>query len=250
MFTTVAFGESIDEAGAMANLAAIADQHVRTEGDHIIVPRDMNRFIGAVAYLGTVVAQCQLVSPSLRKIGVQSIAPLNQVLVPTGEVVHSITPDSYVPLTPDEQIEIVNNGNPAGAENHTVAVWLSNGDIVPKKGNIRTIRIQVTTAVVALAWTLADIVIVDDLPVGEYEIVGAAFEIASALAFRFVFIGGTWRPGVPVLADVNTGVNDIFRRGKMGSFGTFHTTQLPGIEVLGNDAVGAATYEGVLDILI
>ncbi len=65
MFTTVAYSESQDSA-ALVNIAALADPHVRVNGDDVLVPRGLNFLLGWY-FLGANFVQARIDSPTRRR---------------------------------------------------------------------------------------------------------------------------------------------------------------------------------------
>jgi len=249
MFTMVAFSESLDPAGVYVNLAGVPDQHVKVEGDAITVP-EFNHLIGAHGCLGTTAAQLRLVSPSLRRVNPNYVTPLVLGLDNALWAKNSVDPSVAIPLEINEALEIQENSNPAGAEQHTALVWLAPGAIVPISGEIHTIRAEITLALLAGAWSFSEMDFADELPVGEYAVVGLSGVISTGVGLRLVPVGSPNRHGVPVSELVDDPEVDNFRKGRMGEFCRFNSITPPGVEVIGSAAVGAATYQIFLDIML
>src|SRR6266702_3005832 len=81
MFTVVAWSASVDQA-ALAAIAAVADPHVRINGNDVIVPTEIANLVGAYAN-GVNITRAQLVSPSLRRLLNPEIAPVDINALPT-----------------------------------------------------------------------------------------------------------------------------------------------------------------------
>lgn len=248
MFTTVAFSESVDQGGVMSPIAAVADMHVRTQGDYIVT-NEYNKLLGAYACVGATATRARLVSPSLRKVNPYCVRPLELAITPAGRPVHGVNPSLAVQLDSEEELSAEHNGNPAAAEQTSIAVWLSSGAVQPVTGKIYTIYFTITLAQLAGAWAFSEITFIDQLPVGTYTIVGAEFVIAGGVVARFVPKGGTNRPGVPIVAASNFGIDNTFRYGNMGAFTTFKTLTPPGVEVLSSAAAVSATYDCYMDVI-
>jgi len=249
MFTSIAFSESVNPAGAYVNLAGVPDQHVLVNGDQITVPSDYNKLLGAMACVGAGGAHARIVAPSLREIGLEYIAPVVLAIAPAGEHLHSVTPQRSIDLKPAELLTVEEDSTPGGAQQHAIVLWLGNNEIVPVTGKIRTINFVLNTALVLDTWVNNVPALAEELPVGNYKIVGMRLEIANGIAARISVPGNWHRPGIPISG--TAGVNDshLFRFGNMGEFLTFNTTNLFSIDVLGAAAVGAANYQGFLDLI-
>jgi len=250
MHTLAAFYESLNEAGAATDVAAVIDQHIRVEGDNIIVPPVYNKMFGATAISGTNPVRTELHSPSIDQLHPYQISPINAVLVPTGNEVHDLHPESLLVLEPNEQLSCQNTGTPGGAELHGAVIYLTDKEINPVRGRFTSLRFQVTVTMVAGVWCFAPINLIDRLPVDRYTIVGARLVCVAAIAARFVIPGVLPRPGFPCSANVSVPIIDMFRNGKLGVWAEFDQLNLPDIELLGAAAPGAATYEGVMDVIV
>ena len=248
MFTTVAFSESIDAAGAFVRIAGVPDQHVKVIGDSVIIS-EFNRLMGGLACIGTNAAEARFISPSLRRVNPLYITPVIAGLVPGATYGHSVSPNLSNVLDVSESLECDINATPVGAEQVSVVAWLSTAPIDKLKGQIITVNAEITVTLVAGRWAFSEIVFEDDLPVKDFDIVGARLVCAAGVAFRFVFVGKTNRPGAPCSAAKATLKDRIFRYGNLGLWGAFSSVQPPGVEVLGSAAAGSATYQIYIDIL-
>lgn len=249
MFTTVAWSESIDAGGVLSNIAAVPDNHVRTEGDSVIIG-DFNRIVGAYACVGASATQARFVAPSLRRLNPQHIRPLELAITPAGIPKVCVYPENFLQLDDSEELKVEQNGNPAAAEQVSVAAFLASGAVTPVNGKIITVNFTITLAQLAGAWAFSEITFIDELPVGTYTIVGAEFVISGGVVARFVPKGGVNRPGCPIVAGAGFGVDSYFRQGRMGNWMDFKTTTPPGVEVLSSAAAVSATYQGYMDVIV
>lgn len=248
MHTTIAFSESIAPGGAWDNLAAVVDPHIHTEGDMCYIS-DMNRIIGEKALTGTGADQCRLQSPSIRRINPYYINQLEAALVQAGNVERTFHPNKVVTLVPDEGLECEVNSAPAGAEVQTVIVFLAGGGITPVEGEVNVVHFTTTVVLAASTWVYAEIALVDDLPVGVYDVVGGRLEQSTAIAFRFVPVGGMQRPGGMCVPGAAYQEDPQQRFGGLGVWFTFNSVQLPGIEVIDSAATGSTTMDGYMDVI-
>lgn len=247
-FSTVAYSESQDEAGVMAKIAAVPDQHVKTAGDGITVP-NQNQIVGSFGCMGTAGDECRIISPSLRRVNPLYITPIELILVPSPHPRMFYHPNNPIVLDVNETLEVENDANPAAAEQHTVGIWLADGPISEIGGEIHTINAHVTLATVVDSWEFSEITFPDSLPVSDYTVVGARLVCASGVLFRFVPVGEAHRPG-GICAGLASGIDPKHQRmGGMGSWLDFNSVQPPAVEVLGSSAVGSATYELYIDVI-
>lgn len=253
-FTVGAFSQSLDPGGVYTRLAGVTnDQTLKVQGAgnvDIIVPEVYNKIIGAVGLVGTLGGDCRFTSPRLRRYNPFYAVPTIELLVPPS--VHPIwtRPDLPVNLDSTEQLNFEENSDPAAAEQHAGIVLLADGPISPITGEFFTVRATITLALTAGSWAFSQLTIIDNLPIGNYAVVGARVVAATGVAFRFVPVvgGNNQRPGGLCCVDTDDIDDWHFRRGFMGEWFTFNTTQLPGVEILGSAAVGGTTYQVYIDL--
>jgi hypothetical protein len=248
MHTVVAYSESLNPAGLEVNVAACQDQQVKTAGDEITVP-DYNNLFGAMAFMGASPVRARLVSPSLRQINTYDLSNIYATVIGIGAPNDIFHPENPIPLTINESLEALVTGTPGGATQISLVAFLAGGPLSKVQAISHPVRFYVTVAVVAGVWTYQDINFIDDLPVGNYDVIGARFVCASSIAYRFVPVGASYRPGGPCCNAATDKVNSKFRDGGLGVWFTFNTVQLPGIEILASTTPGAATYYGTMDLV-
>lgn len=246
-FHTGGFAEDIDSAGVFANLTALADDRLFNQADDIRVPVLNEILMIAAGADNAVAARMRLDSPTLDLLTRLEIVPLNQA---TGDVEPGSPPAimkmlaNPVKLGDDEILTCQLNNNPGAAAFQWCLLWFSDGPVQPvTNSNIFTVRATSATAAVARAWTSVNIVLDENLPPGNYAVVGLRPESASMIASRFVFrTGQQWRPGA-LGADLPADLtDDIFRAGRLGIWGEFPHTQIPAIEVLADLADAAQLF--------
>lgn len=244
----VAFAESIDPAGALVNIAAINDDAVFTSGDDVRVPVDLPFLAGEAALISaTTPIQAQFQSPSLRQVANIDVEPAALGLVfgdPAEIAIHSQSP---LPLRGDEALNFLVNTDPAAAEIHYGLAWFSDGPAQPVSGDIFSVRATASVTAVATSWVNGTLTFGQDLPVGNYDVVGLRVRAAGLVAARLNFIGGAWRPGVPGAVAIDDVIGMEFRYGRQGILGRFHTNTPPSIEILA--AAGAVTPVVILDLI-
>lgn len=248
MFTVVAWYESIDPAAALVNIAAVPDPHVFVSGDDIRVPDPLGNIIGQAALIDDAsAAQARIDSPSLRQISNLDIEPIISGAAVFGSPPEILFhPSSPNPVAVAESLNMLMNSDPAAAEAHYGIVWLSDGPQIPVQGSIHTVRATSGNVGAAGTWVNSALVLSQTLPVGRYQIVGMRARSTTGVAMRLVFVGGLWRPGVPMVNAIADRDLSIFRYGRAGVFGEFDTNQPPTVDILG--AAGAAPVI-LLDII-
>ena len=239
MFTLVGFSETIASEDTTELIAAIPDVHVKTSGDDITVP-DLNKLLGYYAIGNTIFAP-QLASPSLRRMVNIDISPYELSDLPVHPPDPIYKPESVIALDEDEALNAYAQNSSATDAVLRVLIWLTDDNITPMKGDIYTIKATYTITATAEAWSSGALVLGQSLPTGVYTVVGARCVDAAGIAFRFVFIGYTWRPGsicVPSEASIEVPYS---RYGDLGAWGSFRHDQVPSIELLRNAAGSTGT---------
>lgn len=247
MYTLVAFSESQDTGGVLSYVAALADQHVRIEGDNVVVPAGMSYLLGAYA-IGTSITRARVEAPSLRRTLLLDLPEVDRG-VTTPSSPQTLFDAFYNPLPLDEfePIRALVAEDATGAERETVLLWLGDGAQSPVSGDIYTVQATSQTTLVPYAWTNGALTLGQTLPSGRYQVVGFRAQSSGLIAARLVFVGGTWRPGVLGTTAVNQKASPLFRRGACGVLGEFAHDQPPTVDFLSSSADVAETVH--LDLI-
>ena len=242
MYHTAAFTEDIAASGTLQAIAALADDQLFSSGDDIRVPEGLSFLLAAFA-LGPGASRARIVAPSLRAFANFEIAP--KVI---GESVPIDDPGNLItivgdplPLAVGESINFESDaGAAAGAGQTTGIILLGDGAVLPVAGLIRTIRTTASITGTENAWASGPITFSEDLPAGNYQVVGARCEADNPGAFRLIFVAGGPRPGsLSTLGDEGAEVPGA-RMGRWGVWGQFNTNQPPTLEVLSLAGAGSA----------
>jgi len=248
MHDVVAFSESQDLAAAEGNVAGVPDDHITVNGDDIVVGPN-NMIIGALACVGTNGTRARIVSPSLRRVNTLDIRPLTLALFAGDIAGFRMFPTSPIALETYESMQCLFTADPAAAEQETCVLFTAPGAIAPISGKIYPVRFSWTRALLAGQWANSGINLIDDLPNGNYTVVGASLVAATGIAFRFVPVGAASRPGGIVQQTVDNMQHPAFRFGGLGAWFDFNTVMLPSMDVIASAAAGAATYFGTMDVM-
>lgn len=246
-FTVAAYTQSQDTSGVLTNVAALADQHITTQGNDVVVPEWASK-LAAVLAIGATISQAQITAPSLRAQSQLDVQPLNTNAEP-------LSPTPWLPmwdkpraLIPGEGLEALVAETAAGAERETILAFLQ-GELQPvPDGPIESIRCTATATLTANAWSLATLTLSQQLRAGRYAIVGMRAESAGLLAARLVIPGSPFRPGCIGYDAAGDVENRLFRMGLLGqSWGEFEHRFVPQVEFL---SISADTAETVwLDVV-
>jgi hypothetical protein len=246
MFTLVGWQQNVNTGGVLTEIAALADQHVRVEGNNIIVPRGMNALLGAY-HCAASATLAQLSSPSLRRTVLLDIAPIDIGTEPGSPPGFLNLFYSPIALDEDEALRALVAGGEAAAERKVVLAWLGDGPQSPAQGEFFTVRATGSTTLTAYAWTNVALTFTQTLPAGRYAVVGMRAQSNGCIAARLVFVGGVWRPGCIGSDAISDLSPELFRGGRLGVWGEFEHTQPPTVDFL---SVSADTSEIVyLDIV-
>ena len=234
MFHTAAWYESIDPGGVLTPIAAVVDQSVFTSGDVTRVPTQMPNIVGQAA-LGNdaTMAGAQIQSPSLRAMVNIDIEPVVAAAVfgnPPEILFHPLSP---IAVTADEPVTFAVNSDPAAPADHYGLGWFGDGPQVPVPGNIFSVAATSALTLAAGVWVNGTLLFSQTLPLGRYTVVGMRARGTNLVAARLVFIGGAFRPGVPAVNAVGDLDPSIFRYGRHGAFGIFHSNTPPTVDALG-----------------
>ena len=240
-FTTVAFHKAA-VSGTLLPLQPIADQHVTVKDNDLTIP-DLNFLVAALMF-GTGISQAQLRSPSLRRLVLEDLGKMLVTETCVGAVdVLEDKRDNPLELVVSEKLNVYTIHTTDG----WALIWLADGPIAPVTGDIRTVKCTVVTHGAADVWTNSALILSQTLPAGRYQVVGMRAFGTNLLAVRLVFVGGTWRPGVPANDSIDDADLPQFRNGKFGAFGEFEFDQPPSVDLLGTGV--SADEEIYLDLI-
>lgn len=244
-FTLVAWSSATAGINAsLTALPAVPDPHVRVVGNDIYVPVDFKYLWGA-APIGATMTRAQLSAPSLRRTFLVEQAPFDIGALPSSPYKYITRDSDPIQLDGGEAIDaFITN---TASDRETVLAWLGPG---PSKPDLRpsfTMRVTATPTAVAGQWTNGSITFDQTLPAGRYDLVGARFRSTNLIAFRFVFVGGTYRPGAVGYAASNILDNPLWRDGNAGIWGNFAHNAPPTVDFLANAA--DASFTGEIDLV-
>lgn len=237
-----AFTEDIAASGTLQPIAALADEQLFSSGDDIRVPQGLAFLLAAFA-LGPGASRARIVAPSLRAFANLEVAPKiigESVTIddPAGLLTYAFDP---IPLAVGESVNFESDaGAGAGAGQTTGIIMLGAGPVASVRGAIRTIRTTASITGTENVWVSGSLAFSEDLPAGDYQIVGARCEADNPGAFRLIFVTGGPRPGsLATLGDEGSEVMGS-RLGAWGVWGAFNTNQPPTLEILSLAGAGSA----------
>ncbi len=234
MFHLAAWYENLDPGGVLTPIAAVVDQSVFTSGNDIRVPTQMPNIVGQACLVNDAsAAAAQIQSPSLRAMVNLDIEPLVAAAVfgsPPEGLFHPLAPISVVA---DEPVNFAIESDPAAIQHHYGLIWFGDGPQQPVPGNIFSVRATSALTLGQGVWINGTLSFSQTLPLGRYTIVGMRARGANLVAARLVFVGGAFRPGVPAVNALGDEDPMVFRYGRHGTFGVFHSNTPPTVDALG-----------------
>lgn len=200
---------SADQA-TLAAIPTLVDQVLTpaTGTGRYLVPND-KPFIWWGFAGGISLTRAQVVTPSLgtKRESLELIPHkrgTDETLTKTGPELW--VPPRRIPLIGTESLELDTSEDGAGATRMTGFVSLGPDALPPMpEGEIRRSRFTGTTTLAARAWTLATLTPDVTLEPGTYQLVRGFVYSAGAVMGRFVFQGGSYRPGVPAFSGTAEG---------------------------------------------
>jgi hypothetical protein len=232
MIHTVAYETSASEA-ALTAITPVPDGTVAISGSDIRVPKALPNICAAAAVINSAAAtlRAQVQAPSLRSVLNFDISPINNGLVFGSLARVARLWNTPLGLVPDEPLDVfVQNG---AAVMNRALLWLCDGPPKSTTGKIYTIRATASITLATATWANGALTFGQTLPAGHYQVVGMRVFSANGVAARLFFVGGAWRPGVPVVNTENDNEWIDFRYGYTGVWGEFDNTVPPSVDVLG-----------------
>jgi len=245
MFSLVAWSAAVDQV-ALAAIAAVPDPHVRVNGVDIIVPSAIPNLVGVYGN-GVNLTRLQLASPSLRRFLNLESSPIDISALPQTPFRFTDLRADPILLDGEEALDALTAENGAGATRMNAMAWLADGPIDVIDGDVRTVRVTATQTLVAFNWTNGALTFDQQLPAGEYMIVGGRMASAGLIGWRCVLPGNPWRPGGIGVANDGGAEGTIFRVGNFGAWGSFRHNTPPTIDFLSATADSSET--GHLDLI-
>ena len=245
MHHTVAWFEDITN-DVESDVQPIVDQMVAIQNAHFMFEEDHALLYARVGSPTLVRARWQ--TPKLRQISLPFIRPIEGEILP--EPVQRIADYRKRPLIfrQREEIALLAFPDGAAAENFFGVAGFQFGPMVPAPmGDVLKFRMTSTTAATAEVWSDLVMVLPDILPYGIYAVIGLEHFSANAICCRLIFENQWPRPGSVSVNDLTDLQHEMFTDGGLGVYGQFHSTRIPGVQVVcdGADAV----HEVYLDLV-
>ena len=239
--------ENVDNATLAGVTPAAGEETVFVTGDDMRVPANVNQLV-AYHCVGSAITRALLTSPSLRAVAPLEILPIDDAAEPTSNFPPQKQLENPFQLTAGEALNANTTNSGAAATEQYVMVWLADAPVSPFTGG-QIVHELATGAITAVAdtWTSGQITLNDDLPTGEYAVVGFRVEGATLICARLIFTGQPYRPMVIGYDDEADIEDSMFRDGRLGILGTFQHDTPPRLEIMCEAA--DTTQQLILDIV-
>src|SRR5438552_8863087 len=215
----LAYENALTSTSTFTKMTPASDALVYIDGVNktVQVPR-ANLITGFYAY-GANFLLAQITTPSLKanrvniewgEMDTTATQPINTVgAVPPFQYLG----DTPIPLSMGEGLEVDYTGG--GTAVGTVGVWLSDGTHQHVSGPlIHGARATSSTTLTANAWTACSLTFDNQLPVGDYVVVGMEAFSATGVLARVAVSGSGWRMGV-ICGPITVSTRDrVFRDGR------------------------------------
>jgi hypothetical protein len=229
-----AFYESVDQGGALAAIAAVPDQSLNISGDDVTVPGELPFLAGAACLTAAAtLTAAQIQAPSLQALAYPDIDTLVGAVVFGSIPEYSYNPSTARRLVGGEDLQFHTNTDNVGATGIYGLITLIDGPPTPVGGDQFTVRCTGAATLSAGLWVNTNLTFTQNLPFGNYDVVGIRAVGTNLVAARLNFIGGSFRPGVPAVnANGDVGFAPM-RHGRSGILGSFNSKALPTLDCLG-----------------
>ncbi len=246
MFHLAGFYGSIAASQTNIILPACQDGAFTLQNQRLIMPQRMQ--IRRTYLMGSGITEGRIVVPSMRTITYPRIHPVDKSAAPANDPAIVRLDDRGPTMLQTEGLGLeITTDATAGPLTAIGLLWLYPGYREAISGQCYTLKATASVAGAVGVWQAGSMTLENDLPAGEYELIGADARGTNLAALRFRFPGQPLLPGIVCEQAAGEFLTDHQRMGNMGSFGRFTNTQVPTIEVLG---LGATTTQDIyLDLI-
>ncbi len=196
-----------------------------------MLPEDM--YVYAAAAMSATINRARINCPTFRLITLPQIRPVITGAAPTDFSVMQLYLDQPLRIPANEEISIEGTSDVgAGGETMTSVLFVGPSLEPLPPGDIWTMRATSTTAATSGAWSTIAYTLSDNLPPGEYALVGSEHISTNAIAHRWIVPNQFYRPGNLSNTALSRRSNWQFTNRQMGTYGRFLNTVLPQCQVL------------------
>jgi hypothetical protein len=247
MFHLAAFGGAKTDSTANQNVPATATEQALSVSSNAryISPKKVKVF-AAYAQNDTL-ASARINAPSLRNLGLPAIYPFNPTAAAVAAGPIDYRGDDGVEIQATEEFGVDASNGVSTVDFAEAGLWFRDQIEPIPAGKRFTIEGTATITGVRDAWVNGTITLGQILPFGTYAVIGMYCTGAAITFARLVFpFYSYWRPGC--LASPTAGGAEplqIFRHGKVGSWGQFISTSQPTLEIFVTTAGAVSPIVGL-----
>jgi hypothetical protein len=242
-------GNSIAQLGAVVD-GIMASQPTVSPTSHILF-RDM-RVLAAYA-AGTNLVAAKVSAPSLLRVGLSAIRPTSRPLLAPTDPNLATWAQHPLNLRVNEPVSVVALHSGTKKEPVAALLWVADEVVPIPNGELFVLQFEMSglPALTAESWSLVTPAFDQQIPPGEYSVIGFEHWSPGAICARLVFPGQVLRPGTLSLTgkafpgDART--HRYFYEGALGVYGRFFSFAPPNIEVLSTSA--DANHQGYLQVI-
>lgn len=241
-----AFRGSVTNGTTNTAIAGVADNALtRSASSAFFAPPGGTIFAASAG--GVNASRSRINTPVLRAVGLPYIAPLNTGVTSPSPPNIAIYGDFGPRPQPTDEVSVEATHTDAAPQIQFALMWFKFGGRQVPTGMIYRLRFTAAITGVIGSWASGAIVLDQNVPSGNYAIVGMDVFGTNLLAARLIFTGGGWRPGVQARNAVGSVPDKMWLSGRMGVFGEFDNTAIPQLEIYVEAANSA--QEGYLDVV-
>lgn len=243
-FHMAAFFEEVGAAGTNVEVSPVND-NVLGISDNGFLLQESWSLIFAAAFQDDGL-RARLSTPDFRQICLPHILPFNATLLPASRAGIANYTQQPLALPALANLKIEASCDATGGDG-TYGVGLMKQYRAAPAGNILTLRLTGSTTVTADVWSDVTLTPEFNVPAGYYELVGMKLVSTTGILARAIIENQVERPGCIGGATIGIIEDELFRKGRLGSWGRFNSTRLPMVQVLCNAADTA--QEVFMDII-
>lgn len=246
MLHMAAFCGPVTAGIAMTPIPAAVDLWARMDNRRLILPNDTN-LVAAMAF-GTTIGRAQIDEENFREVGPIELFPLPATQGTYANMALPFYPPSGKRLNKFSGISVLANDPFSTGANRFAFLWFGDTPKPLINPDVWTIFTQFSGNNPNLQWQVSELNLVNNLPYGTYQLVGAAALNALLTGLRFRFRNQGMMMGVPVTPTSALPQDNAFRRGNLGVWGTFKSTESIYVEYTGPNSP-PSTVNVYLDVI-
>jgi len=214
-------------------LPAISDPVFDTVNSKFFAPNELN-LVAAFAISGSL-DRARVSSSRLKRIARPQLRPISvNTSIPTDPNLVELVDEPIVLAARAEfGVEAIHNGG--GAEDVRAFLWVSDGLDPAPEGEVITLRATTVTTATAFQWSEVSLTWDEELPQGQWALVGSELIAGDSLAHRWILPSTRMRPGALSTASAANRQPPYFANGRLGEWGRFDARTMPRLEVFDVD---------------